>query len=528
MRLRICVAVLIAGLGALTIGSASSAPTASSALTGGDAIPAARDEDFREPFCSIPIGVRNRGAGLFNNETFGGNGRTCATCHPDGAFTLSPEAVQARFTANPQDPLFLQDGSDDGMDPENGTTRIRSEATIRITRKLPPYMSIAQCGTGIGCDPCATIATETGSLVCDPKTVVLPRAVPTLLNIGVESVLPRPQDSFPDDAKPARLLVAAPLIEGTFMLDGRNPNLQDQALEAVQSHFEPKLLPNQGQLDKIATFQTTAEFFTSSELADVACGGPDPGLPQGTTPEQIRGREFFVPMQQGTKKPDGKLHFDCSSCHAGPLLNEVRFNPAGATVIPDGTRFNDNLVSTIRARPDQLIDFTISDIDGVKRTLTTGDPGRLLIPKCDGTPGCVDGNFRCRDPLARPPFDVPCTTNIAGFISCGACLLCSNFVPFNPALAGRENNICGLLPGQRGNATKTPSLRGISRTAPFFHDHSAADLEAVVRHYVDFFEFHFRRTCTKATSEGVCTEARLDGRLSEQDVLDIVAFMELL
>ncbi len=524
MRLRIyCAAVLIAGLGALTIGSASSAPTASSALTGGDAVRAARDEDFREQFCSIPIEGRNQGAGLFNNKTFGGNGRTCATCHPaDGAFTVSPAAAQALFAENPQDPLFLQDGSDDGKG--NGVTRILRDATIRITRKLPPYMSIEQCGTGsFGCDPCATIATETGSLVCDPKTVVLPRAVPTLLNIGVESVLPRPQDSFPDNAK----------LEGTFMLDGRNPNLQDQALEAVQSHFEPKHLPKPEQLDKIATFQTSAEFFTSSELAEVACGGPDPGLPCGDrdegglppfadecTDSQKRGREFFVPMEQGTKDPEGKLHFDCSSCHAGPLLNEVRFSPAGPSTVPDGTRFNDNLVSVVRARADQLIDFTIIDIDGVKRTLTTGDPGRLLIPKCDGTSGCEDGNFRCRDPLASPPFNVPCETNIAGFISCGACLLCSNFVPFNPALAGRENNICGLLPGQRGNATKTPSLRGISRTAPFFHDHSAATLRDVVRHYQRFFEFHFRRTAHRPRGP--------DGRLSDQDVEDIVAFMELL
>ncbi len=78
------------------------------------------------------------------------------------------------------------------------------------------------------------------------------------------------------------------------------------------------------------------------------------------------------------------------------------------------------------------------------------------------------------------------------------------------------------------NATKMPSLRGISRPGPFFHDNSAQTLEEVVEHFVDFFEFHFRRTCTEADSSGVCIEARLDGRLSEQDVQDIVAFMKLL
>jgi cytochrome c peroxidase len=99
---------------------------------------------------------------------------------------------------------------------------------------------------------------------------------------------------------------------------------------------------------------------------------------------------------------------------------------------------------------------------------------------------------------------------------------CSNFVPFNPALASRKDNICGFLSGVRAgpslvNATKIPSLRGISRTAPYFHDNSAQTLEEVLDHYVNFFEFHFRRK-----------EGTLDGRLSEQDVQDIIAFMKLL
>ncbi len=46
-----------------------------------------------------------RGAALFFNETFGGNGRTCATCHPaENNFTLDPAFIA---TLPPNDPLFV-------------------------------------------------------------------------------------------------------------------------------------------------------------------------------------------------------------------------------------------------------------------------------------------------------------------------------------------------------------------------------------------------------------------------------------
>lgn len=46
-----------------------------------------------------------RGQNLFFNETFGGNGRTCATCHrPAENFSISPETIQ---NLPPDDPLFV-------------------------------------------------------------------------------------------------------------------------------------------------------------------------------------------------------------------------------------------------------------------------------------------------------------------------------------------------------------------------------------------------------------------------------------
>src|SRR5688572_32209554 len=76
----------------------------------------------------------SEGQRLFDHETFGGNGRTCRTCHSGSDGTISLEEVRERLLDDPSDPLFLHDGLDDFV---NGTTRIAAHATILIERDLP-------------------------------------------------------------------------------------------------------------------------------------------------------------------------------------------------------------------------------------------------------------------------------------------------------------------------------------------------------------------------------------------------------
>ena len=64
---------------------------------------------------STSASKRNEGRRLFRKETFGGNGRTCETCHSRSTGTLSPDDVQERLDEDPNDPLFLHDGLDDGV-----------------------------------------------------------------------------------------------------------------------------------------------------------------------------------------------------------------------------------------------------------------------------------------------------------------------------------------------------------------------------------------------------------------------------
>ena len=54
-----------------------------------------------------PVGpsLIEKGRRLFTEETFGGNGRTCATCHPaDNNFTIDTAFIA---TLPPRDPLFV-------------------------------------------------------------------------------------------------------------------------------------------------------------------------------------------------------------------------------------------------------------------------------------------------------------------------------------------------------------------------------------------------------------------------------------
>jgi len=131
----------------------------------------------------------DEGRRLFRKETFGGNGRTCETCHSRNSGTISPAEVQERLKKDPNDPLFLHDGLDDGL---FGTSRIAEHATIRVELPLPPNIRIAE-------DPSAT-------------SVVLFRGIPGTINTQA--------------------------LDPAFMYDLRAGTLEDQALGAIRDHTQ--------------------------------------------------------------------------------------------------------------------------------------------------------------------------------------------------------------------------------------------------------------------------------------------------
>ena len=324
-------------------------------------------------------GENAEGRQLFTTETFGGNGRTCRTCHSSQTGTVSPQDARRRLHSDFRDPLFVFDGSDDGQG--NGVTRMLEEATILVEIPLPPTVRM-------GDDPNA-------------RSVVLPRGIPTTLN--------------------------TPALDPVLMLDGRDPELQTQALHAIQRHAQVTGLIPRLDLLQIAEFELSERFFSSPALRRYAAGGPPPRLPEGRTPAEIRGRRFFIDAPATGDLKTGA----CALCHSGPMLNQTnQFLPLPVSA---GTRFQTVNVSERDVR-NRKRPFIFRNADGSETTVWTPDPGRALIT------GAIDG-----DP----------TTNGA---------------PFFTSL----------------NAFKIPSLWGVINTAPYFHDNSAMTLDDVVDHYSDF------------------------------------------
>jgi hypothetical protein len=265
------------------------------------------------------------GQRLFERETFGGNGRTCMTCHSRESGTLSPADVQALHEEEPTHPLFVHDGLDNGL---AGTTRILEHATVRVTLPLPPYLTLQD-------DPGAT-------------EVTVHRSIPTT--------------KF------------TPALDPALMWDLRAADLKVQALGAIRDHAQNAIPPTDLQLALIAEFQrTSARFLTDGRLKRFAETGEPPALPEGTTDAEKRGRLFFV---DAPFAPPSKVGV-CALCHSGPMLNRTnQFAPMIASV--PGVAMENILVSEANVPNNPTRTFLIHDGLGPAIPVTTPDIGVLL------------------------------------------------------------------------------------------------------------------------------------------------------
>jgi cytochrome c peroxidase len=228
----------------------------------------------------------------------------------------------------------------------------------------------------------------------------------------------------PDEVNP---WARGPNPFGGYQLDGRVATLQEQALGALTNHAQVQGAPSQQLLDDLASFQRV--LFTNHRVRQLA-----DAMRQGTAPlpdPDPRLNEF---------EEAGKAVFvrACSQCHGGPGQSTaqapaVRFHEIASqcprpidTVTP--ARFAFAPCTPQLARNARTYEFTLAT--GAKIRRTSSDPGRALL---------------------------------TGFV--------------------------GGLPGQDDwQKFDVPGLRGISKTAPYFHNNSAATLEAVVDHYMEFFK----------------------------------------
>ncbi len=277
------------------------------------------------------VGQELNGERLFEQATFGGNGRTCQTCHSESTGTVSPEDAKKRFQKNPADPLFRHDGSDDGLG--NGVSRMLADATILMTIPLPPNVRLAD-------NPAA-------------RSVVLRRGIPTTIN--------------------------TPALDPVLMLDGRQPNLEAQATGAIHDHAQG-VIPSASDLQAIAAFQKTNAFFSSPELRRFALDrGQAPELPLGYTASEKRGRVFFEDSPPDFSQ--GLRPGLCAHCHSGPLLNQTNQFAKDfiGLPIPAGQRFFGIMVSEFNKANNPVREFIFNPGTANEEHLFSPDPGRALI-----------------------------------------------------------------------------------------------------------------------------------------------------
>ncbi|HEU4408763.1 MAG TPA: cytochrome c peroxidase, partial [Polyangiaceae bacterium] len=210
-----------------------------------------RDVETKVNARSTSSFLADLGGVLFATPVPGGNGRSCATCHdPTKSFTITPAQAEARFQANPNDPLFRSIDADDFA---SDFTTVRTKALFRVTIPLPANVKLVD-------DPAAT-------------EVKLFRAVPSVFNVK---------------------------LSAPYTSDGRAPTLDEQAKGALLEHSRPtNFVPPDVAFDLIALFQeskfSSAAVKSASGLLDAGQAPPPAGQDYDgpLTPLEQAGFETF-------------------------------------------------------------------------------------------------------------------------------------------------------------------------------------------------------------------------------------------
>ena len=413
---------------------------------GGDAYEPALDADGCTTAPDVPVdSAVCRGKANFHDRTLvglNGNGRACSDCHMDSEnFQLTPAAAQKRFTqmttTGVDDPLFRAIDADDFR--VNGAaardfSNLTQNGLIRITIPLPANVKLLDCGAAV---PCPASARPTSEAAADVW-----RSVPSILDVNITG---------PDGAAPSSL--RGPNQSGGYQLDGRIDTLQNQALSALRNHAGTTVDPPASFLDDLTAFQNTQFSAPSVKALSVAIAAGTSALPD---PDPVL----------DALESAGKLVFNraCAQCHGN-----LGGHPSGSTPIPQGTP----------GTPTALIRYhTIAT--ACPRPVDTVTPPRFSFAPCSASQmknvrtyqitnsGVAPSGTPCGGAAPQPACVTRVTTSDPGRL-----LLTGYPVPGGPGDIEHMDN---------------PGLRGISRTAPYFSNNTAATLEEVLEHYKQFFK----------------------------------------
>jgi len=389
-------------------------------------------------------------------ESLGTNGRSCGSCHqPQDAWSVSAADVQARFTASSgNDPIFRPvDGAvcptanvSTPAAKQQAYSLLTSRGLIRIGMPVPSNTAFS---VTVNSDPyhCTTSA-STG--LTSPTS-------------GIVSVYRRPLPSTNLD------------YLSDIMWDGREPSLSQQATDAVLGHEQATTAPTSTQLAQTVTFESG--LFTA-QLSDTGAGSlTASGATGGPTALANERTGFFF----GVNDP-----FGGNPTHA-PFNPNVFTAFASWSANPSAVNANAQSV----ARGEVLFNTFPINIAGVgglndvrHETTIKGS-----CSTCHDTPNAGDHSLSQFLDIGVAASTPPPGLNVAGLpVFTLHCL--------SGTLAGE--NISTTDPGRAlvtGNCAdighfKVPTLRGLDARAPYFHNGSAPNLQAVVAFYNGRFKMN--------------------------------------
>jgi hypothetical protein len=217
-----------------------------------------------------------------------------------------------------------------------------------------------------------------------------------------------------------------PNASGGFQLDARIGTLAEQARGAIMNHAQAQAEPSAGFLDDLAALERV--LFSSPRVRRLS--------------DAIRSGASELPGDPplDALQTQGKVTFirSCAQCHGGPGMS---------TPQPPVVRFHD--IATQCPRP-----------------VDTVSPPRFLFTPC---PARLARNART--------FEIVLTNGTV-----------ARRVSSDPGRALLSGFVGGPAAADDWNKLDMPGLHGISRTAPYFHNNSAATLEDVADHYVQFYK----------------------------------------
>lgn len=334
---------------------------------------------------TIPLASQvAQGQSLFTNETFQGNGRSCATCHVANLnFALPPSNIQSRFStvSTTFDPLFIGETKPSSFDPGfdfNLNTLVLTQtvssaapcigtlqgiitsgggATAKVLTQVSPTtylvsggMNPALSGTVSDSNSCSgtVVSITAGSLGAIAGSPVLGLEDPKRMRTSADTVnFPQGRglileniDGFPPTPPVFRKsphLLNLNQRFGPFGLSGSVPDLQTFATGAVTQHFPRTLARNSGGSNPDFRLPT------SDELAAMEAFMRAQEFPAGTDPNKFNLNQFVLTaaQQRGFNNFFGAAK--CSFCHSGTVLTDSALFNTGVVNLPINSAGVDNL-----------------------------------------------------------------------------------------------------------------------------------------------------------------------------------------